>query len=320
VAVLPGEGLVDEELQRLPRQGRGVLFNAIHREPAAGRASKQIVEAARSAKRMQLHASASSSLRYALFTEREPWLFMTNRSLCRPLWPECEEFRTLQPYLTDIRFYEDLPLPPVVERRERFQTWPQLWLKRILASLYSPYAETLVVDSDVHACPNFERLFDEYMDNTGADVALTLAPAPFGSSRNYNGAFRPGLPEAFANFTERNLGLQLLRTAKPAVVHLLALFRDVYLRQANDTLRVSIGNDQAAFREALFTLREDIHLQDIPEEIGCRHSAGCPDGCLVVHRHHQPDLAGKDYEAWKRQQQLQSKGRSMGHLSATQGP
>ncbi len=188
----------------------------------------------------------------------------------------------------------------MVEKRDRFQTWPELWLKRIVATLNSPFAETLVVDSDVYACPTFERLFDTYKSNLTItttsrmralvscsfdstcllfpsnffflkrylgdnDVALTLAAAPFGSSRNYDGAFRPGFPVSYAQFVERNLGLQLLATGRPSVQQLVTLFRDAYVRQSNDVEHVSIGNDQSAFREALFTLKDGLKVQEIPE-------------------------------------------------------
>ena len=99
----------------------------------------------------------------------------------------------------------------------------------------------------MYGCAVFEKLFNDYLGDK--DVAITLAPAPFGASRNYAGAFRAGFPASYAEYTERNLGLHMLATGKPVVQKLLALFRDVYIRQANDTEHVSIGNDQCAFRE-----------------------------------------------------------------------
>eukprot|EP00051_Salpingoeca_urceolata_P020950 m.321128 g.321128 ORF g.321128 m.321128 type:complete len:457 (-) comp19708_c4_seq1:61-1431(-) len=303
IPVLPGEGLLSEAITSLPRKGRGVLFNAIHKDPEAQRASKNIIEPLRSAKRMHdmlLQSGGQvSDLKVALFTNRQPWEFMQDTVLCRSLWPECAEFQELKSVVTHVRFYEDLPVPPVVERRDRFQTWPRLWLFRILASLHSPFAETLVVDSDVYACQTFMGVFTEFLEGPNADVAVTLAPAPFGSSRNYDGAFRPGFPESYRQFTERNLGLQVLRTERPMVQRLLALFRDVYVRQANNTAQVSIGNDQSAFREALFTLRDQFTLSDIPESKGCRHEAGCDDGCLVVHRHSHPEYSAKEIQEEK---------------------
>ena len=288
----------------IERSGRGVLFNAVHREPEAQRSSKPIIEACRSAKRMWVvlaNSGLQDSFGFALFTEKEPWLFMQDSERCRAhLWPECDEFKKAQNYFTHVIFYEDLRIPPVIERRERFQTWPRLWLQRIIATLNSPFEESLVVDSDVYACTDFTHIFDDYLG--AADVCITKAPAPFGSSRNYKGAFRAGFPERYANFTERNLGLQVLKTGKPQVLKLVALFRDVYIRQVNDTERVSIGNDQSAFREALFTMQDSITETSIPSNIGCRHDLGCADGCLLVHRHHKPELSGKEYEAWKKEQ------------------
>ena len=88
----------------------------------------------------------------------------------------------------------------------------------------------------------------------------------------------------------------MLSTGKPRVLKLLALFRDVYIRQANDTEHVSIGNDQCAFREALFSMKatEGVTESTIPADIGCRHETGCADGCLVVHRHTNPHLSKEE--------------------------
>lgn len=114
-------------------------------------------------------------------------------------------------FFDHVFFYDDFEIPPVIERRDKFQTWPKLWVHylpvavrasnyyinisgnlqvlRIIASLHSPFAETLVVDSDVYACTNFEDLFPRYIGKD-SEVGITLAPAPFGASRNYNGSFR----------------------------------------------------------------------------------------------------------------------------------
>ncbi len=301
LAPLPGEGVVEPAIAGIQRKGRGVIFNAVHRDTSAKRASKNIVEAMRSAKRMHVALEGHAfreEVEYVLFTDREPYEFMRNAELCRDLWPECKEFAEDNSYLTKVIFYDDLPRPSVIERRERFQTWPDLWLKRIMATLNSPFAETLVVDSDVYACSNFVALFDEWLgpDN---DVAITLAPAPFGCSRNYNGAFRPRFPESYANFTERNLGMQVLKTGNPEVVRLIALFRDIYVRHVNDIERISIGNDQSSFREALYTMKDTVRQRIIPSNVACRHDLGCADGCMVVHRHMHPEMSGKEYQAWK---------------------
>jgi hypothetical protein len=305
---LPGEGIVSKDILELKRTGRGVLFNAIHKDPEAQRASKMLAEVARSARRMwdaQEEDGRENDLGFVVFTERLPWEFMNDPVRCRDLWPECAEFAENKRYLTHTIFYDDISIPPVIERRERFQTWPQLWLKRIVATLHSPFEQTLVVDSDVYACKSFHGLFDEWLGD--GDVAITLAPAPFGCSRNYNGAFRTGFPQRYANFTERNLGLHVLNTGRPEVLRLVTLFRDVFIRQVSDLEHVSIGNDQSAFREAVFTLSDSITETIIPAEVGCRHNAGCADGCLVVHRHHKPELSAKDYEAWKHEQNAANK-------------
>lgn len=324
-APLPGEGLLSEKLQNLPRSGRGVLFNAIHRDPAAPRASKPINEAINGAKRMKealAERGGASTMKFCLVTEKAPFAFMSNPELCKDMWPECIGFADKIKIFDSILFYEDFDMPPVVERREKFQTWPELWEKRIFASLNSPFSETMVVDSDVYACTKFEDLFDEYLQE--ADLAITLAPAPFGSARNYAGAFRPGFSEAYANYTERNLGLQLLATGEPKVQKLLAIFRDAYIRQANNTEHVSIGNDQCAFREALWTMKKTAGLVEniIPNEIGCRHETGCADGCLAVHRHSNPEMSKAQLQelkaaklAERRAQQAAKKAAENGELN-----
>ena len=314
---LPGEGQISEKILNLPREGYGILYNAIHRDPAAQRPSKSIVGAIKGAQRMRAamqervdqnaeEAAKQPPIRFVLFTERQPMAFMQNEKLCRDLWPECTGFNDAIKVFDLIIYYESLPLPAVIARRERFQTWPELWVKRIMASLHSPFAKTMVVDSDVYGCTNFADLFSTYLADD-VDVAATLAPAPFGASRNYNGAFRAGFPESYAKYTERNLGLHILNTGDKKVVQLLALFRDIFIRQANDTEHTSIGNDQCAFREAMWIMRDNFGLQEstIPAEKGCRHETGCADGCLVVHRHQNPEMSRAELKVHKKQQRVQ---------------
>lgn len=310
VSPLKGEGIVSEHIRSLPRDGLGVLFNAIHRDPDAPRGSKKIQEAIAGAQRMKQaikESGKNSTLQFLLMTEKAPFLFMNNPALCKPMWPECVNFSTNIKVFDHVHFYDDLEMPPIIDRRERFQTWPALWLKRIVASLHSPFARTLVVDSDVYACSNFQDLFTDYLGRD-TDVGITLAPAPFGASRNYPGAFRPGFPKSYEQYTERNLGLHLLATQNPLVIRLLALFRDVYIRQANNTEHVSIGNDQCAFREAMWTLKaEGLVESTIPADVGCRHETGCADGCYVVHRHSHPELSRAELQALKAAKRAASK-------------
>ena len=251
-------------------------------------------------------AGISSSTKYALFTDWGQWEVMNNPALCKEMYEQCRDYQAAGPDVFDhIFFYSDFPVPPVIARREKFQAWPELWLKRIIATLHSPFETTMCADSDVYACSNYEALFDYVSGDV--DVAMTLAPAPFGCSRNFKGAFRDGFPPEYEEFYERNLGLHIVHTGRASVIQLIALFRDIYIRQVNDTVNVSIGNDQSAWREAIFTLKDQIKERIIPSNVGCRHDLGCPDGCMVVHRHHMPELSGKDYEAWKASQRLLQK-------------
>ena len=48
------------------------------------------------------------------------------------------------------------------------------------------------------------------------------------------------------------------------MIAVVALFRDVYVRQVNAVGSIDIGNDQAAFREALYTLRRTVMDVVIP--------------------------------------------------------
>jgi hypothetical protein len=319
---LEGEGLVSDKILAIEREGRGILYNAIHRDPEAPRASKPISEAIKGAQRMRAamaERGTDSQVKFCLVTERKPFEFMSNTELCKPMWPECIDFAEKIKVFDTVLFYDDMDMPPVIERREKFQTWPELWVKRIMASLNSPFAETMVVDSDVYGCTKFEDLFDEYLAN--ADVSITLAPAPFGASRNYPGAFRAGFPESYALYTERNLGLHILRTGRPMVIKLLALFRDVYVRQANDTAHVSIGNDQCAFREALWSMKSTygVNETNIPADIGCRHETGCADGCLVVHRHSNPEMSRAELQELKKKKNVERKALAAEKKAAEEG-
>ena len=129
-------------------------------------------------------------------------------------------------------------------------------------------------------------------------MAFTIAPAPYASSKGVKQSFRTDFPPEYAEFPERNLGLQVLQTDDPDVIALITLFRDVYVRHAND-LSIDIGNDQASFREALYTLRRTVNDVIIPAEKGCRHNAGCQDGCLAVHRHQHQTLSRAELIALK---------------------
>ena len=108
-------------------------------------------------------------------------------------------------------FYDNLDIPSVINTRPKFQGWPALWIKRIVATLHSPFATTLVADTDVHACAGFSRLFD-FVDDYHK-MAMTVAPAPFASSKGIRQSFRADFPIEFARFPERNLGLQVVHVS-----------------------------------------------------------------------------------------------------------
>ena len=121
-APLKGEGRITEDISSISREGDGVLYNAVHREPSAQRASKPIIEAIIGAKRMReasQEAGNDSKLRYALVTERAPFEFMLDEVRCRTLWPECVGFKDAIKVFDVVMFYEDFHMPPIIERRER---------------------------------------------------------------------------------------------------------------------------------------------------------------------------------------------------------
>eukprot|EP00042_Codosiga_hollandica_P006986 m.16650 g.16650 ORF g.16650 m.16650 type:complete len:359 (-) comp28546_c0_seq1:104-1180(-) len=305
--VLPGEGLLTESILSLPRTGNGLIYHAIHKQPNGPVPSRYVMECLRSAVRMKQYSSPGSTLQFLLYVNRPVWEHMSNKHLCSDDKPGCQEFRQHKDVFHFVRFYEDYSYPAIRARRENFQGWPDLWLKRIIGTLHSPFANTLNVDSDVHACKNFEQLFD-LMEHK-IDVVSTIAPSPFSSSTGRRMPLREDLPALYAYFPERNLGMQLLATSRPNVLKLVALFRDAYVRQANTTTDRKLWNDQSGFREALFTLRHTVREHIMPDNVVCRHALGCPDGCLLVHRKLAPDMS---YGEFLRQRNVKKQSKKAG--------
>jgi hypothetical protein len=235
----------------------------------------------------------SATIKVLLFTDREVWLFMNDRTRCLvDKYEECKNFLLYggRHVFNIVRFYDDIQFPKVRDAAPFFQGWPPLWLKRTVASMYSPFARTMLMDADVYVCPHFETMFNKYIDNHHL-YAASIAIALFAGSGSGNKALRPGMPEAFARFPERNLGFQIVHTGQPRAISLLALFRDVYVRHINDE-SIYVKHDQPSFREALFTVRPTIHDAVIPPDVACRMEGGCDDGCLTVHRHWDRDKSG----------------------------
>lgn len=303
--MLPGEGILSDEIRMLKREGNGVLFNAGHKDGFTGK-SPYILECVMAAVRMQhvlqveeLNAKKNNSkittAKFALFTDRQHWQYMLNSSLCKEFDPDCVYFRKYYTVFSFVKFFDDFEFPTLLYR-PYYQAWPVMWLKRIIASLHSPFAITVAVDADVHACSTFPRVFD--LLGSQYDIGLNIADAHYASSRGRPEAFRSDFPPSYVDFYERNLGFQLLATYKLSVLRLLSLFRDVFIRHSNDE-NVNIKHDQSSFREALYTIRHEIKEFTIPREDICRHETGCDDGCFLVHRHQMPDLSGKEFRKWK---------------------
>jgi hypothetical protein len=228
-------------------------------------------------------------------------MFMNDPNRCdMEIYNECKEFFRFggSRVFNMVRFYDDFEYPAVPATRPFFEGRPIVWLKRIVALMHSPFDKTMQLDADVYVCPGFAKQFDDYLDERhfyAAVVELGL----FSSTRGDPKPLRPDMPDEFLQFPERNLGFQLLFTGKHQVIELLALFRDVYVRQMNDPSIYTLG-DQGPFREALFTMRPSIHDIAIPITVGCRFVGGCNDGCLTVHRHWDQDKSGADVEPWSK--------------------
>lgn len=298
---------MSDEIRNHSRDGRGIILHAVHVNTTAA-PSKYIVAVAKSAQRIQkvLRADGlSGEIKVLLFTDREVWLFMNDRRRCDvQIYQECRDFVAYGGHrvFNMVRFYDDFEYPHVPETRPLFEGRPIVWLKRTVALLHSPFAKTMQLDDDVYVCRGFAKQFDDYLNDQHLYAAV-VELGIFSSTRGDPKPLRPGMPDEFLRFAERNLGFQLLYTGKPRVIELLALFRDVYVRQMNDPSIYTLG-DQGPFREALFTMRPAIHDYSIPITIGCRFVGGCDDGCLTVHRHWDQDKSGADVEPWSREHRV----------------
>jgi hypothetical protein len=264
--------------------------------------SKYIAEVTKTASHIQdvlRKDGQSGDIKVMLYTDREVWIFMNNRQKCDVrVFVECKDFYRYGGHhvFNMVHFYDDFEYPDVPATRPLFEGRPIVWLKRIVALMHSPFKKTMQIDADVYVCPGFWRQFDDYLTDRHMFAAV-LDQGMFSNTRGDTTPFREGMPKEFIGFPERNLGFQLLNTGKSQTIDLLALFRDVYVRHVNNMDRYVLG-DQAAMREALFTVRPSIHDIAIPITIGCRYEGGCDDGCLTVHRHWDQDKSGADVEPW----------------------
>jgi hypothetical protein len=252
-------------------------------------------------------ASPSTSkvaLGITLMTDRAEWLFVTLHmtAACKaPKWQGTEECAlfvsvsssNISSVFDAVLFFDDVFVPALTYKaRSKFIGWPELWIKKLLSLLHSPYAVTLAVDANVYLCPRFETLFD-YIEAPEADIALGLAISKFGASQGHAGPQRPMMMDSklFFAFTERNLAVQVLRTGSVATMKLISLAIDAYTRHlSNPTTKLS--HLQSPFREALFTMRHVVRETIIPIGATCRYQGGCDDGCLTVDRGYDQEKSG----------------------------
>jgi hypothetical protein len=240
---------------------------------------------------------SNSDIKVLLYTDEAIWMYMNDDARCNTAIDSvCQQFREFGGHrLFDIvKFYDHLVLPTLTDSKPFFRGFQTLWrLKRIVGELHSPFDTTMFLDSDVHVCPGFERMFDTYLDDHHL-FAATIASNPFGKTNGSRVPLRAGIPAAeFAQFPERNMGFVVLKSDHPKVMELMTLYRDTFVRHVSDP-NVMILGDQASMREALFTMRVWVHDHVVSSSIGCRFVGGCDDGCLIVHRHWDRDKSGSD--------------------------
>lgn len=178
-------------------------------------------------------------------------------------------------------------LPPLPEKENLhhiFAASPTVWMKRIWAFRRASSERTMGMDADAIPCYHFDQLFDTLV---ASDVAAIMAPVPFGGSFGKNTKPRPvGLTNIeqrqWKMFRERNLGLLLVASDRPAVASLFAEFESAYLREIRNYDSAPIFHDQPAWREALFVYRGKYTESVIPSGRVCRRKLNCKT-CVVLH-------------------------------------
>ena len=68
----------------------------------------------------------------------------------------------------------------------------------------------------------------------------------------------------------------------------------------------------------MWTLKKSEGLVEatIPAEIGCRHDAGCADGCYVVHRHNNQEMSRAELKALAKQKNEEKKAKKAADAAA----
>jgi hypothetical protein len=282
------------------RTGKGIILNAAHANTSALSSSKHIVEAAECARRIKDVLGSNNDVKVLLYTDKAIWMYMNDNARCKPAIDRvCRQYRELggRRLFDIVKFFDDFSYPAMTDVKPSFRyKWPALWLKRAVGWLHSPFEKSMFFDTEVYVCPGFERMFDTYLNDHHL-YAGAVAVTPFSNTNGNSKPLRAGIPaKEFSQYPERNLGVVLAQTGHPKIIELLTLFRDVYVRQINDETALVVG-DQAAMREALFTMRIWVHDTMIPIDIGCRFTLGCDDGCLTIHRDLDRAKSGNEVRA-----------------------
>ena len=197
------------------------------------------------------------------------------------------------------KFLRDLAVVDVVRPYPPIKTYgthaggakdSSVWQQRFRAKAASPFAYTLLLDTDAFPCAGYERLFDvlRHVDTASIkDYTLT---------RGYTD--RP-INASFERFPVRNLGTVLYRTEDAGVRAMIEEEGRVFDRMLRN--RDAIWGDQDAFREALwrFAVARGV-VRDKQIEDGstiCRHpprGASCAQtSCLIRHHKEQEAFAAQ---------------------------
>ncbi|KAK3243166.1 hypothetical protein CYMTET_47170 [Cymbomonas tetramitiformis] len=301
------QGVLD--IKSAPRGfGKGVMCLAGHLKPKLRNPSVYLTQCAYALSRFRhafdISGQKNGSYRLAIVTDRFRYEHMVRKDA------EFREFS--ERILNDVIFVQDWRGVPVLRQKpqsSKFQGFPQLWIHKFEAWARSPYAHTLFIDYDVHACPQAHRLFEIY---EFADVAPTACEHGCWGGTRFDktfGAYTSQLSEPerqqYAAIQEGQTSAVMLHTANPVVREMCIAARDIYIK----TMLMAgnpIKHDQPALREVTYLWRHKLNHTKINETVGCdiKFTKTCSgdfsDHCALVHgKLSLEPLAGKHVlRAW----------------------
>eukprot|EP00730_Choanoeca_flexa_P007362 TRINITY_DN12321_c1_g1_i1.p1 TRINITY_DN12321_c1_g1~~TRINITY_DN12321_c1_g1_i1.p1 ORF type:complete len:385 (+),score=35.32 TRINITY_DN12321_c1_g1_i1:136-1155(+) len=225
-------------------------------------------------------------MQFALFLDSPVWHQQVNDALREQLLREFD-YIGLYPDIAHLSLFVPVHMP-------RMQTKdPTLWLRRICATLLTPFAITLNADADSLPCaPTWSDIFAP-MEHS--DVASIAAPWPYGGSCNNRNSPAPPVHHSahpWPSFPESNLGTIMLNMSALSVQKTLVLYLDAYVREITDYVRLSkqsgklgycIHGDQTAWREAVYMMMDELKTARFKGV--CRpKKKHDTTGCLIYHK------------------------------------